>query len=37
MTACNEERTITEAEVYEFSFVTFAQYEGATACVEEAK
>lgn len=32
-----EERTITEADVYEFSFVTFPQYEGATARVEEAK
>jgi HK97 family phage prohead protease len=30
-----EERTITEADVYEFSFVTFPQYEGATARVEE--
>jgi HK97 family phage prohead protease len=32
-----EERTITEADVYEFSFVTFPQYEGATARVDEAK
>ncbi len=30
-----EERTITEADVYEFSFVTFPQYVGATARVEE--
>jgi hypothetical protein len=32
-----EERTITEADVDEFSSVTFPQYEGATARVEEAK
>jgi phage head maturation protease len=30
-----EERTITEAALYEFSLVTFPQYEGATARVEE--
>jgi hypothetical protein len=31
-----EERTVRAADVYEFSVVTFPQYEGATAHVSEA-